>query len=728
MQVFSSLVSPIARLFHPPTTANSVTAAALPVLKEVPPHPLFPDSRPYVRWWWLKGPYRPEDIEYQLKWLREMGFGGVEIAWIKPVWLEAQDDIPLSPGLPPLEKKLLLSVKIPQVLTYLSLAKRCTLCSDGGKLTTLWEETFWHCESCNQRGDGLDLVKNVRKCSREEGAKWLASLAKIQTVTGELLPEASLPWLSPEFSRYLAFTKEMAQKLGLGCDFTFGSCWPFGAASLAPEHRSHTFKGPSSEAIMENWEGEQIPVLNHLSKEALEAYFRSLIPAFGPALAKSESARVSALFCDSLEIEKDHLWNPDLWDIFQATFGYSLKDHLPHLPESVRYDWRKLVGKALLERFYAHFTELSHRSGALSRVQCHGAPMDLLSGYAAIDVPESEALLFPPFFSRIAASAGALAKRSVISCETFTCMYGFPNNHWKKENPEDLKLLADSLFANGVNQIIWHGMPYNGPSTHHEFYASVPVGPDSPMASELKSFNRYLTETSAILRQGDPWFGLAVYLPNEDRMMKGALPLAMQTPGAKDYWEMRDATIPEETRGFFPLWVSAPFLKTARFEHRRLLIGAQTVPALYLDVEWLDLEALKEIVRLVSEGLPLVLKQTPKEPGFRKTTEFQRFLNQLLASPRVYPSLERAALQPLIEGKDLPDCWARDIKGELICFFAHPAAKGLNYPMHLGQSEEASAKSVPVRLGGKELVLPFSRNSALLLHRAKDGKVSFLPL
>jgi hypothetical protein len=43
-------------------------------------------SRPYTRWWWLDGPFRKEDITYQLDWLNANGFGGVELAWIDPTW------------------------------------------------------------------------------------------------------------------------------------------------------------------------------------------------------------------------------------------------------------------------------------------------------------------------------------------------------------------------------------------------------------------------------------------------------------------------------------------------------------------------------------------------------------------------------------------------------------------------------------------------------------------
>src|SRR3954447_23436824 len=54
-----------------------------------PPSPYFRGaSKPYTRWWWLAGPFRREDIRHQLTWLRDHGFGGVELAWLWPTWME----------------------------------------------------------------------------------------------------------------------------------------------------------------------------------------------------------------------------------------------------------------------------------------------------------------------------------------------------------------------------------------------------------------------------------------------------------------------------------------------------------------------------------------------------------------------------------------------------------------------------------------------------------------
>src|SRR5438105_3796534 len=169
--------------------------------------------------------------------------------------------------------------------------------------------------------------------------------------------------------------------------------------------------------------GASLHVLNHLDRGALRRYAEALMPAFAGGLRGSGSA----LFCDSLEVDTHRLWDPKLWDRFAARFGYrleGLEDQIDDDP-GLRYDYRTVIAEAILPEFYQEFAAICREHGAVSRVQCHGAPTDLLSAYAAVDVPESEAILFDPPFSRIAASAAALSGGSVVSAETFTCLYGF---------------------------------------------------------------------------------------------------------------------------------------------------------------------------------------------------------------------------------------------------------------------------------------------------------------
>jgi hypothetical protein len=569
-------------------------------------------SKPYTRWWWLAGPFRREDIRDQLAWLKNNGFGGVELAWLWPTWL--------------------------------------------GKA------------------------------------------------------EPGVEWLSLEWSELVAFTKEEADRAEIGCDFTFGSCWPFGGSAVGRDDAARTFGGLSRQRLRGSWAsggGTSLYVLNHLSSEALRNYAAALLPAFAAGLCGSKSA----LFCDSLEVDTRRLWDPKLWDRFARRCGYrleGLEDQIDDDPD-LRYDYRTVIAEAILQEFYEEFAEICRAAGAVSRVQCHGAPTDLLAAYAAVDIPESEAILFDPPFSRIAASAAALAGRPVVSAETFTCLYGFvtrnnlePYHYWHKEQVADLKLLADSLFAQGVNQVVWHGMPFNGPGGRNEFYASVHVAPDAGFAAELPAFNAYLERVSALLKLGKTESRLAIYLPNEDNRRLDLIPDAERTPAAIYRWEMRHVVVPREAEGYAPLWISSAFLRRAQVEGKRLRVGDCSFGALLIDVEWLDGAALAEVVRLAEAGLRVILSQTPRAPGRQPRGDYHALLEALQASPNVVRQLSEAGLAPLVAGEELPSFWARRTAGSVYVFFAHPMAREMHYPMRYGQSlcRENVSRRIAVELDG----------------------------
>jgi hypothetical protein len=598
-------------------------------------------ARPYTRWWWLAGPFDREGIEAQLRWLRDAGFGGVELAWVEPTWLN-------------------------------------------------------------------------------------------------LPPTARPDWLSAEWSELAAYAKASATRLGLRCDFTFGSAWPFGGTCVGPESAAQRFFSPSPQRLIGSWESDARDdprVVDHLSAAALRRYAAAVATAFGPALAGPRSS----LFCDSLELETEDMWTAGLWEEFGERFGYRLEPFADRIDEqpAVRYDYRALIADVIVREFYEEFTRVCHSLGASSRVQCHGAPADLLAAYAAVDVPESEAILFDPHFSRIAASAAALAGRPIVSCETFTCLYGFispqylgPYRFWRREQVADLKLLADSLFAHGINQIVWHGMPYNRPGGKLEFYASVHVGPDAVFADELPAFNDYLATVSTAMRRGAPYSRLAVVLPLEDNRMRGRLPDELRTPGASHWWELRGAVVPPATECFAPLWISLPFLREAQWAGGRLQVGSIAFAGLYVECEWLEHAALRELLRLAGEGTPIVLAQRPLEPGYRPSDAYQDDLVRLIASPTVVSSLDAAPITPLVDGDDLPWFAAREEDDELLMFFAHPLARGLRYPMGYGQSacDEILERHVTLRYGKAEtpLVLRFEPHQSLLVAATADGTTALL--
>lgn len=540
-------------------------------------------------------------------------------------------------------------------------------------------------------------------------------------------------WLSPEWTEAVAHAKAFAGSIGLGCDFTFGSLWPFGGSCVPPEDSHQTFDGPSFKPLEHTWESahedESGLVLDHLNRDALARYAEVLGAALAPALG----GRTSALFCDSWEVSTRRMWSPALWDRFRERFGYDLREHIDRLDadEHARYDYRAFISDAVIDEFYRPFTAICHGLGAVSRVQCHGAPTDLIAAYSAVDIPETEVLLFPPHFARIAASAAALGGKPVVSCETFTCPYGFPAVNFQREDANDLRLLADSAIAHGVNQVVWHGMPYNPPGGENSFFATTHVGPESGFAPEIPALNAYMTHVCSWMRRGRTHARLAVYLPVEDNRMRDLLPTALRTPAAHHYWEMRQEVVPEEAEPFAPLWISSPFLEAATWDGGRLRAGEAEFDALMITSRWLESRALDAVLRLARAGLPVALTRRPARPGLGVDGDYEAKLDALTALPNVTEDLDALGLTPLIEGDDLPPYWARIDGDELILFFAHPGARDVRYPMTLGQARAlvAETRRVMIHVGGRthRVTLEFPPGRSVLLRIVAD-KVVMVPL
>jgi hypothetical protein len=537
-------------------------------------------------------------------------------------------------------------------------------------------------------------------------------------------------WLSDEWSRRVAYTKQYADSIRLGCDFTCGTLWPFGGSFVPAADAARTFHGLSDQRLRKSWEEPHADpgyILNHLDRGALERYMRRM----GAGLSVALEGSTSSLFCDSWEVRPEELWSPGLDDRFRQEFGYELEPFKSGLDAhpAVRYDYRKFIAGVILDEFHEPYTRLCHELGARSRVQCHGAPTDLLAAYAAVDIPESEAILFDPPFARLAASAAALTGKTLVSAEAFTCLYGWrrwpgPGQHQGEERLVDLKLLADALFANGVNFIIWHGMPFNPEGGGNRFYASVHVGPDSAFAAQLPSFNRYMEQISTVLRRGKPYTDIAVNLPLEDNWMRHELPPEQRRPSAQYHWELQYERFPEELRGYHPHWVSYNFLADAEFHDGRLHIGAVDFAALYVDVEWLDAGALEQLTRLARQGLPVCLRRRPAQPGHLKSKGYDRMLDELTELENVRPSPQDILPAPLISG-NCPEFTCREEQGELWIFLAHPHTRTLSFPMGYGQADSAGQVDCPlkIRAFGRQYSIDvrFEPGQSIILRVPRDG-------
>lgn len=608
--------------------------------------------KPFTRWWWFATEIRKPDIKYQLDWLKENNFGGVEISWIYPL----------------------------------------------------------------NRYHRMYLKHHNRNHPPDSSAQ---------------------KWLSEEWSDIAAYTKAYADSIDMGCDFTFGSAWPIGD-SYVPKEDGTIIYGDTSfkQMITFSWEWPlHGRVINHLDSNA----FYRMADRISAGLTQAFKGSPSALFADSWEIKlnfTNKVWTEGMDKMFLDRFGYDIipyMDTLDSVPH-VRYDYMMLLSDLVIDGFFKPYTKVAHEMGGFSRVQCLASPTDVMTAYAFVDVPETESMLNNPNYSRIVSSAAALASKEVVSSEAFTCMYGFPRTYLRKEQTADLKLVVDAMFAQGVNQVFYHGMPYNPKGSDTlEFFATVYVGPNGSLTEELPAFNQYMETVSGYMRKGESYSDVAVYIPFEDKVMAGAYPPEKRRVWVWGQYELRYIFPPDEVEGYHPLWINRYFLDEAVFENGLLKCGEAGFSALYVDVEYMDSRALSRILDLARQGLPICLKGEPKEPGRVKIKGYQEKLDQLLSLENVSSDFQSLMdHDPLVQGDSLPDYWARVDGNDTYIFFSHPLAKDLKYPVYSGQSFSDSVikRKVIVTVGKEsvELDLLFNPYQSLLLKIDQQGRTAFMDI
>lgn len=592
-------------------------------------------SKPYTRYWWFASEIKKEDVKWNLDWLKENGFGGVEIAWVYPLNRNNKNDT-----------------------------------------------------SYTKRYD----------------------------------------WLSPEWQEIVNYTIIYADSIGLGCDLTFGTLWPFGDSYVKFDEATQKYGDKNwRQKITASWEyPKEGYVIDHLTPDNYIPYFNRLLEKFPRPRVKNKQA----YFIDSWEVETEKLWCEDFDEDFDDKFGYDISDYMNSIYENGNegrlFDYMSLISEKVL-KFYSDYTLQLNNVGILSRGQVSGAPCDLISGYAKMDIPEGEAMLYEPEFNSIPASAALLSGKKTVSAESFTCIYGWPRDYIREEQTADLKLLADALFANGINHIIWHGKAHNAAELDSvNFYASSHLGYSGNLFDELKEFNKYLEKVSSYMKKGYNYSQVAVYLPTEDSWRKGIMPKEKQFKWAWGYYEMRYIYLPDEVKAYSPAWINSEFISKAIFDGSKMLIGDAKFDFLYIDVEFMDYQALLSIEKLAAKGLPIVMKRLPKSPNYMEQKDYNKIANKILSYDNVTNEISNQ-FKPIIQSKiELPAFHIRKDGEVLYIFFPNPKSYRLKFPLIYGQSfnEEIFGYEININYEGKSHYLKLNIEPyQSLLYKLENGKL-----
>lgn len=265
-------------------------------------------------------------------------------------------------------------------------------------------------------------------------------------------------------------------------------------------------------------------IIDHNRKESLREFLKTGGDAIWEAVG---DGKIANFFCDSIEVF-GHNWTEILYEEFRKRRGYELRPYIYALwgeiqgmTEQVRYDFQKTMSELTVENFFREMTEWCHEKHALSRIQAHGTWGDVLQAYGAADIPEGET--FSAFdryevntiHRRLAVSAGHVYNKPIISNESFTWLR-FPRFVVSLEH---IKAAADSIFLDGINQIVNHGYGYSKADEGQDmlaFYASTNINHTNTWWKYYPQISTYINRVCDFMQRGRAVVTTAVYLPQHD--------------------------------------------------------------------------------------------------------------------------------------------------------------------------------------------------------------------
>jgi hypothetical protein len=290
---------------------------------------------------------------------------------------------------------------------------------------------------------------------------------------------------------------------------------------------------------------KQGPVLNHFDSLKVFKNYNYLLGE-RTGLQKYFGNPLRAIFTDSYEFSVDRHFSHDFLTFFKKQRGY---DAAPWLPANMQTAYNFAAWKnpatdpdfkfgsedgrlkydydlTLSELFEKHFADASRHwteeRGVLFRNQGYGMNLDMIAIAGHASIPETESMLGVEAMLKVMASGAHLYNRPLLSSESV--VYA---KRAFMTTPQKTRMVVDKLFAAGVNQIIFHGIPYRYitdetmPTGWNPFCSpginfSSDFGEANTFWKYQKELNNYIARTQYALRSGKPHADVLIYFPFMD--------------------------------------------------------------------------------------------------------------------------------------------------------------------------------------------------------------------
>ncbi len=583
-----------------------------------------PDSaKPLTRWFWFGGAMTPEEITRELTFMRDAGIGGVELQPVYPLevddptrgirniryfsqeWFDLlrhtvketqrlglQFDLTLGSGWPyggPFVPEALAARRL-RVLTQ----------NFGGPGEFHWDfssQVLWEY--------GHDIVA---------------------VIAAPILPSGQ-----PDIGKVVNISDRVKPVMRLGSVFGYEVRWtaPTGLWTIMIFMNS-----PNHMQVKRPTLGMEGYVVDYLNRKAMDLFLSAAGTRVLNELKSVAEFPISSVFSDSLEVYGAD-WTGDFLKEFQKHRGYDLTPYLPALwaeagplTPHIRYDFHLTLSDLILDNFFRHLVEWAEQRSVKTRVQAHGVFGDAMRAYGLVHIPEGEAFgSYRPIDSyyvdlknrRLAASAGHIYQRPVVSAETYTHL----RRRFFRETLETLKAAADSMFLDGINLIVNSGYPSSPPQVGQPgwtFYAPTVINHNVTWWRHYPQVARYIQRAQSLLVQGVSVNPIAIYIPQADVFAKVAAGGAFieiemeELLGQQRFLDLRRA-------GYdFDLINDHALTSLSKAENNRLYAGnAVYSVAVVPGIQFMPLESLERLVEFARNGGSVIFVQRLPEmaPGLQ---------------------------------------------------------------------------------------------------------------
>lgn len=276
----------------------------------------------------------------------------------------------------------------------------------------------------------------------------------------------------------------------------------------------HTTTGHLNVAASDSGRGLEV---DKFDPDAVDFQFDNSVGKVARAAGGYLGKSFGILMIDSYEAGLQN-WTAKLPEFFKARTGYPLTAYLPALTGRIvgdagtsdrfLFDFRRTLSGLIADNYYGRMQSRANAIGLTFYAEGYGpSPFDALQIAGRTQVPTSEFWTRTPWTDnrtiKMVSSAAHVYGKPVIAAESFT---GEAETSRWQDYPYSMKALGDLMYAQGLNQVVFHRYAHQPDPNALPGMTMGPWGVNMDRSNtwfaQAGPWIRYLTRSQYLLRQG----------------------------------------------------------------------------------------------------------------------------------------------------------------------------------------------------------------------------------